>query len=141
MSDPVLSADAAIRAHLLADAALAEVGGRIHIEDAPEDEPSPYIIISLQDDRELDRTMVNQAAIIYNVRAVVNADEQGTRKASELAALIRARLHRAAFDVEGWGLYWCKRRSGFRFTHKHDRRNYAIAGGLYELGMTEDDSE
>ncbi|MCU0464186.1 MAG: DUF3168 domain-containing protein [Anaerolineae bacterium] len=140
MSDPVLSAEQAIRAHLLADVALSgQVDNRIYFEEAPSDAEHPYVIISVQSDREIDRTPVNQVALIFNVRVVVIADTSGLRLASEIAALLRKRLHRAALDVEGWGMYWLRRRSGIRFVHSHDRRNYAIAGGLYEIGMTEDD--
>jgi hypothetical protein len=140
MSDPVLSTDAALRARLASDTTLAGyVGDRIFFEQAPTDTTTPYLIIQVQSERELDRTSVNQIELVYNVRAVVNADDDGARLASTLAGLIRERLHRASLDIEGWGMYRLKRRTGFRFAHAHERRNYVVAGGLYEIGMTEDD--
>lgn len=140
MSDPTLAADAALRTLLASDPALSgQVSNRIFFERAPEDAETPYLIIQVQSDRELDRTTVNQVALVYNVRAVVNADDDGAKLASTIAGLIRDRLHRAVLDVEGWGVYWLKRRSGFRFPRTHERRNYVVAGGLYEIGMTEDD--
>lgn len=127
----------ALRSVALADDALnSAIGGRVYIDIAPSDAPTPYLIISWYRWRnENHRTLAPEIDAVANIRAVVDTDRDGDRLAVRLGDRIEAVFHRCTLTVEnGWGVHWCRQTTRIRIPELVDRRSYNSAGGLYEIG-------
>lgn len=123
--------DAGLRNWLVADESLAAmVAGRVYHDLAPIGAAMPYVVITLQSSRDPERTPNDEIELTYNVKAVAGT----TGEAVRVADAVRAALDSRRPEVAGWGVYWCKETSAFRFVEMIERTLIAYAGGLYRVG-------
>lgn len=130
--------DTGVRQHLISDPALvALVGEKVYQDLAPGDAAKPYVVISFMSSLDPENTPTDEVEISYNVKAVTDDASGGLQACARIASAVRKALNDTKPAIQGWGVYWCKETSGFRFVEQQDGRRIWYAGGIYRIGAIE----
>lgn len=112
------------------------VGGeRVYADLAPAKAKTPYIVFSIQTGDQRPLTFADdELAIVFNIRAIVNEDEEGAAVATRIQGLLWRHLHNKNLSLQNdLQFYQLKHERPFSRTDVIDSRTYKTAGGFYRL--------